>query len=73
MMEKKNKKCSLAEKEKLAKLSFKHRQEYEIEEYEVVNDLEIDKDENIFDIFSLCRCDCCLFVIYFYCKHFCLK
>ena len=53
MMEKKNKKCSLAEKEKLAKLFIKRKKEYDIEEYEVMNDLEIDKDENIFEIFLL--------------------
>ena len=53
MMEKKNKRCSLAEKEKLAKLYIKHKKEYDIEEYEVMIDLEIDKDENIFEIFLL--------------------
>ena len=54
MTEKKNKKCSLTEKEKIVKLCIKYKEEYDVEEYEVVNDLEIDKD-CIFDILSLYR------------------
>ena len=34
---------------------MKYKEEYDIEEYEMVNDLEIDKYENIFDIPFLYR------------------